>query len=265
MFYIRYLHNRLSRDNKPLNDMDPADVTMVVLDQLPIVIRKHTKNKCLLTSDLMGLSVIDVNENVVSNYLKDKNDNELWQRLIKHWNFLKRLASFDAYDLALKFAPSLLAANSPGIEKAIKFLEKIISYNTLQDPLNESKSMTETSINQDLILASSSKLKESSVYQDFITNTTQQSQKSQQHLRNEHGEDDDDDIDELLAPKSTGGSGNAKNYIISNTIIKSPRQNMDYEFDFSQNSVSESQKKAISLKSLRSSKEKKIPGMHKKI
>ena len=64
----------------------------------------------------------------------------------------------------------------------------------------------------------------------------------------------------MLAPKSaTGGSGNSKNYV--NTIIKSPRQNLEYEFDFSQNSVSESQKKALSLKqSLRSSKEKKLPG-----
>jgi hypothetical protein len=242
-----------------LNDIDPADITMVILDQLPGVIKKNTKNKCIFTPDLMGLSVTDINENVVSNYLKDHNDKELFIRLIKHWNYLKRYASIDANTLATKFAPALLGANTVGTEKAIKFLEKIINSNSQHDPLNESKSMTETSLNQELVLASSSKLKESSVYQDFIMNT---SQKSQQPFKSHDMEDDDDDIDAMVAPKSTGGSGNSKNYVLSNTIIKSPRQNLDYEFDFSQNSVSESQKKAISLKqSLRSLKDsKKQPG-----
>lgn len=229
---------------------------MIILDQLSGVIKKNTKNKCIFTPDLMGLSVTDINENVVSNYLKDQKDKELWVRLIKHWNYLKRYASIDTYTLAGKFAPSLLGANTTGVEKAIKFLEKIISNNSQHDPLNDSKSVTETSLNQELILASSSKLKESSVYQDFIMNT---SQKSQLNKKSHDVEDDDDDIDVMVAPKSTGGSGNSKNYVLSN--IKSPRQPLDYEFDFSQNSVSESQKKAISLKqSLRSSNDKKLPG-----
>ena len=215
----------------------------------------------------MGLSLTDINENVISNYLKDKKEKTLWHRLVKHWAFLKRVASFDANSLAAKFAPSLLALNGSGLEKAAKFLEKIISQKASHEPLNDSKSLTETSLNQELILTSNSKLKESSVYQDFIMSITQSTNKQQQHqyqqqqFRNDNGEDDDD-IDALLAPKSTGGSANSKNYVISNTAIKSPRQNLEYhEFDFSQNSVSESQKKALSLKqSLRSSKEKKLPG-----
>ena len=229
---------------------------MIILDQLSGVIKKNTKNKCIFTPDLMGLSVTDINENVVSNYLKDQKDKELWVRLIKHWNYLKRYASIDTYTLAGKFAPSLLGANTTGVEKAIKFLEKIISNNSQHDPLNDSKSVTETSLNQELNLASISKLKESAVYQEFIMNT---SQTSQLNKKSHDMEDDDDDIDAMVAPKSTGGSGNSKNYVLSN--IKSPRQPLDYEFDFSQNSVSESQKKAISLKqSLRSSKDKKLPG-----
>jgi hypothetical protein len=257
-FYVKVKIFRLARDNKPLNDIDPADITMIILDQLSGVIKKNTKNKCIFTPDLMGLSVTDINENVVSNYLKDQKDKELWIRLIKHWNYLKRYASIDAYTLAGKFASSLLGANTTGVEKAIKFLEKIISNNSQHDPLNDSKSVTETSLNQELNLVSNSKLKESLVYQDFIMNT---SQKSQSHKKSHDMEDDDDEIDAMVAPKSTGGSGNSKNYVLSNTMIKSPRQPLDYEFDFSQNSVSESQKKAISLKqSLRSSRDKKLPG-----
>ena len=245
--------------------MDPADVTMVVLDQLPALIRKSTTNKCLLTPDLMGLSVTDINDRVVSNYLRDQSDKNLWSRLLKHWNFLKRLASIDAGTLAEKFASALIGMNTGGIEKAVKILQKIISNNSQHEPHNESKSLTETSLNQELLLASSSKLKESSVYQDFIMNTTHSSQKTIQHMKQPDHDDDDDDIDAMVAPKSTGGGssvGNTqKNYVLSNTLIKSPRQNLDYEFDFSQNSMSESQKKAVSLKqSLRSSKDKKLPG-----
>jgi hypothetical protein len=83
------------------------------------------------------------------------------------------------------------------------------------------------------------------------------SQSSQQHFKSNDVEDDDDDIDVMVATKSTGGSGNSKNYVLSNTIMNSPRHNL-YELDFNQNSVSESQKKARSLKhSLRSLKDSK--------
>jgi hypothetical protein len=171
----------------------------------------------------MGLSVADINDVVVSFYLKNKNDKELWQRLLKHWNFLRRFAYIDSHTIASIFAPSLLGIDAFGTEKAVKFLEKILNHNSLQDTLGESKSLTETSINQELILASSSKLKESSAYQEFIMNTTQTSQKSFNNYKKAEDDDENDEIDALVAPKTPTGSGNIKNYAKASSIIKSPR------------------------------------------
>ena len=215
----------MARENKSLNEIDPAEVSMVVIDQLPVIIRKHTQEKCLFISDLMGLSVADINDVVVSFYLKNKSDKDLWQRLLKHWNFLKRFASIDSHTLATTFAPTLLGFDSFGTDKAITFLEKILNHNSLQDVLGESKSLTETSINQELILASSSKLKESSAYQDFIMNTTQTSQKSFMNYKKSEDDDENDEIDALVAPKTPTGTGNLKNYAKASSIIKSPRGN----------------------------------------
>jgi hypothetical protein len=241
---------RLARENKPLDEMNPADISIVILDQLPKVIDKHTKNKCLFSRDLLGLSTADISERMVANNLKSDSDRRLWDRLVKHWSFLRKVAYIDANALAQLFAPGLLGlAASTGSEKGIKFLEKIIneiaSSNNLinSSSLNESKSLTETSINQELMLASNSKLKESSVYQDFIMSNTQSSNKSKRSVKNEKprfkadsDEDDDDEndddddvndaIDALIAPKSgmsTNSSKVAINQPAGSSIIKSPR------------------------------------------
>ena len=175
---------------------------MVIQEQLPNVVRKNTKNGCLFTKDLLGLSLTDINENVIRKNLSDKRDREMFDRLLKHWVVLKRMGQIDSQTIAKIFAPGLLGENKIGHEKAEKFIEKIVNTSVSQiDPLSESKSLTETSINKELLLASNSKLKESSAYQQFIMGSTQSSNKSKKDI-DDDDDDENDEIDEILAPKS---------------------------------------------------------------
>ena len=182
-----------------MHDLDSANITMVIQEQLPNIVRKYTKNGSLFTKDMLGLSLVDVNEKAIGNYLTDRNDKEMFDRLLKHFIVLRRMALMDSQTISKVFAPGLLGQIKYGNEKAEKFIEKIINNAVSQiDPLSESKSLTETSINKELLLASSSKLKESSVYQQFIMGSTHSSNKT----KKESDDDENDDIDEILAPKS---------------------------------------------------------------
>jgi hypothetical protein len=263
----------LAQRREPLNDISSADVSMVILDQLPSVIKNHTQNKCVLTPDLLSLSMTDINEEIIKSSLENPNDKELWNRLLKHWLYLKRSAMYDSKSLAVKFAPALLGVYQIGVEKAVQIVEKVLnSQGYILNPietLSESKSLgADTTINQELMLASNSKLKESSVYQEFINNSNPNTWSLKQAMlkQNDEEQDENDEIDALIAPKSlqSTGSGLIKQ-IPSANIIKSPRSvGGDYEFDFSQGSLSESYKRGPSslkqLNSLRSSKDKKLPG-----
>lgn len=205
---------RLARDNKQLNQ-DPAEVSMVVLNQLPVVIDRYTENKCLFTRDVLGLSVTDINEKLVANSLRDESDRRLWRRLVKHWTSVVKSNKILAAMLAQLFGPRLIGyANTSGAEKAVKFVEKIIndSVNSLESSsgpltggeLKTERSLTETSINQELMMASSSKLKESSFYQDFIQSTQSSGKlnnlnQKQQSIKLNDSDEDDDENDSINA------------------------------------------------------------------
>lgn len=192
---------------------------MVVLNQLPVVIDKHTKNRCLFTRDVLGLSVADINEQLVAKSLRDETDKRLWRRLVKHWTTLSRASSnkISAVELARLFGPRLIGyANTSAAEKAVKFVEKIINDAVMSPEGTTSggimsapqtaRSLTETSINQELMIASSSKLKESSFYQDFIQSTHSSGKLKQQQVvnksmnsQNDSDDDDDDENDDIDA------------------------------------------------------------------
>lgn len=252
-----------------LNTMDSAAISMVIQDQLPNVIRKYTTNGCLFTPDLLGYSVNDINENGVRNHLSNATDKDLWEHLFKHFLGLRRMGILDSASIAEIFAPALVGDNLSGKTKASKFLEKIIivSASQMGDPLGESMSFTETSMNKSLQLASSSKLKETSAYQQFIMGSTFNSNKSTLKEKNEYSDDDDDendDIDALVAPKSAISTGKSVFNPVNNTILISPRKS-NGDFDFSQvSSTSEAPKKSSKsdkLKNIRSTNDKKkIPG-----
>ncbi len=201
---------------------------MVIQDQLPIVIRKYASKGCLFTPDLLGYSIADINEKIILTHLSTGTDKDLWNHLMKHLLSLKTMNSLDSKSIAELFAPALVGDNIFGIEKSKKFLEKIINLAAIQlnDPLAESMSCTETSMNKSLQLASSSKLKETSAYQQFILSSTHNSNKSTlRENKLSDNEEDDDEIDALVAPKNS--SSNSKNqYKQVNTIssLSSPRK-----------------------------------------
>ncbi len=209
--------------------MDSGAISMVIQDQLPIVIRRYTSKGCLFTPDLLGYSVADISEKIVQAHLSTGTDKELWNHVMKHLLSLKSMASLDSKSIAQLFAPALVGDNTFGIEKAQKFLEKIVNVAAAQmtDPLAESMSCTETSMNKSLQLASSSKLKETSAYQQFILSSTHNSNKSTLKENNKFSEDeeDDDEIDALVAPKSALSTSKTQ-YNPVNTVssIKSPRK-----------------------------------------
>lgn len=203
------LSDRCARENRSLKDMDAGNVSMVVLDQLPNIVRKHTKNACLFTRDLLGFSVTDINEDVVTQHLTQKKDQELWKRLLQHLCLLKRICSVDAPTLSRLFAPALIAQDGYGEQKAIQFLEKIINLATYNfDLTDKTEDKTESSFYDELLVNSQSKLKDTKTYQNFI-NSSKQVKRQQQQRSNS---DDEDDIERIVAPKSlnvTGGSGGA--------------------------------------------------------
>jgi hypothetical protein len=147
--------------------------------------------------------------------------------LLKHFLSVKRTSLLGSASIGELFAAALAGESFTASKaKAAKFLEKIINLGSAQinDPLAESHSFTETSMNKSLLLASNSKLKETSAYQQFIMGSTGNSNKSTLKKNDEDYEyDDDDEIDALVAPKST--TSNVKTpYNPIQSILKSPRR-----------------------------------------
>jgi len=225
VYIIQNFFFRSAQENKSLEEMDSLKVSMVIKDQLPNVIRNHTSQSCLFDMDLLDESMSDINDNVVRSYLGNKQDLAVWDRLLKHFMMLRKMALIDSFAISQLFAPTLVS-DIRRAEKAAKILEKIINQEVDQSDLL-SDSVTETSINKELQLASSSKLKHSSAYQQFILNSTQVSNKS----KNVQSDDENDEIDALVAPKSTASTLNESNKpnLVIASILKSPRKSNIYD------------------------------------
>ncbi len=208
--------------------MDSTDISNVIHDQLPAVIRKYTSKSCLFSAELLAsYNVSDITEKAIRNSLDNPNDKEFWDHLLKHFLSVKRTSLLGSASIGELFAAALAGESFTASKaKAAKFLEKIINLGSAQinDPLAESHSFTETSMNKSLLLASNSKLKETSAYQQFIMGSTGNSNKSTLKKNDEDYEyDDDDEIDALVAPKST--TSNVKTpYNPIRSILKSPRR-----------------------------------------
>ena len=179
------------KSDKNLDDMDAGNVSMVVLDQLRVVVRKQTKNSCLFTREILSYSVADISEAIVEKHLSDAKDKELWRRLLRHFCLLKRFCSIDTPILATLFAPRLIAQDGFGEQKAIQFLEKIInaSANVAHD-FDKSDGRTESSFYDELHI--SSKLKDTKTYQNFIMSTSGK--------KPSRFSDDEDEIEKIVAP-----------------------------------------------------------------
>lgn len=209
-------------NNRSLNEMDSLSVSMVIRSQMPNLINNYTTQSCLFNSGLLDLNISEINDSLIRTVLRNKQDLNLWDRLLRHFVILRKMAIIDSLSIAQIFAPTLIN-DSRMIEKAVKFLEKIINLEVNQLDLM-SDSLTETSINKELQLASSSKLKHSSAYQQFILSSTQNSNKSKE-VEND-SDDDNDEIDALVALKNGVSTINesSKGNIIVQSILKSPRK-----------------------------------------
>jgi hypothetical protein len=168
---------------------------MVVLDQLPNVIRKNTKNGCLLTREILSFSVTDISDAVVNKHLKDEKDRELWNRLLSHWCMLKQFGSLASVSVGSLFAASMIGQDGYGLEKAAQFIEKIVNSKVVDNETENEKSEKTTFSDK---MHSDSKLKASQAYQTFVSKSSKTNR-----LRSPlESEDEDDEINRLVVPKA---------------------------------------------------------------
>lgn len=211
----------LAMNNKPLSELDSLNVSMVIKYELPELVKKYTSQSCLFNRSVLASSLNEINESTIRDSLHSSQDLILWERLMKHFVVLKKTAHIDSLSIAQIFAPGFIS-DSVYNDKAVKILEKIINLESNPtDMLGDS--LTETSINKELLVASNSKLKNSSAYQQFIMSSTHNSNKSRDALNDS---DEDDDIDALVAPKGTSSTMNnesLKQNVIVSSILKSPQ------------------------------------------
>jgi hypothetical protein len=84
----------MANDNQRMNDTDSSIISMILLEQLPIFIRKNLSNHCILTPGLISRDLNDINENIVTITLKDPVAKQLWNRLFQHWVIEFKLLRF---------------------------------------------------------------------------------------------------------------------------------------------------------------------------
>jgi hypothetical protein len=195
---IKLFRLRCARDDKPLADMDAGNVSMVILDQLSNVIRKNTKNGCLLTREILSFSVTDISDKVVNQYLRDAKDREFWNRLLSHWCTLKQFGSIDSAQIGSLFAASLIGQDGYGVEKAAQFVDKIISSKVMLDNDNTDLNMKSEKSDKFYDNVNINQLKDTQVYQTFVSKSSKTNTLRSQLIDS----DEDDDIDKLVVPKA---------------------------------------------------------------
>ena len=246
---------KLAKEGRSLNGIDPVNASTVVRECLPMLVYNFASKQALLTPDLLVLDASMINEKLIASYLTDANDRLLWMRLVKHWKTLKRQKILDETAIARIFGPAVAGPNLKSMDKVFKFIERVLSP---EEPRSESKSLTETSLNHELMLASSSKLKETASYQKFIT-SSKSNVTANKMTANSDSDEDSEDIDRMALPKTQKSidlsSSNKINQpakpsntsIMAPSIINSPRNANDFEYSLSL------------LSSVRSSRDK-LPG-----
>jgi hypothetical protein len=195
-----------------LKDLDPVTTSMVILDQLPSTIRRTTKNKCLLTEDILSSNIKDLDKDIISQRLPEE-DRSLWLRLIDHFTQLLKLHIMNSQTLVNKFTVALLPTNVFYTHDKAKSLLKHILEKLIGS--QSSNSDDETSINKKQpiqhIVQTNAKSSSSSLWLKKLTNGSV------------FDDDDDDDDDDKATLSST------------KKINKSPRTNTnkddsDHEF-----------------------------------
>jgi len=136
---------RLAQEQKSLlNEMDSLSVANVIKDELKNVITNYTSRSCLFDDDLLNENLENINDNLVRSYLKNRSDLNLWDRLLKHFVIVRKMALIDSTTIGQLFAHALVN-NAHKIDKAVRLLEKLINQETMEHSDLLADTVTETS------------------------------------------------------------------------------------------------------------------------
>ena len=109
-----------------LSHVDPNSVSMVIMEQLPLVV-SNCENGCLLPDKLLySFSPSGVTEDYVSSQVHPAN-RDLWNNLYEHFVLLIRFRSMARGTIADRFAVLLIADDSPYEEK-VNYILKSFYY-----------------------------------------------------------------------------------------------------------------------------------------
>ncbi|XP_023933429.1 mastermind-like protein 2 isoform X2 [Lingula anatina] len=129
--------------SQPLSDYDPAEMSMVVLDELPLLVGQRKGGSLLtekaLTSKRPITSELDIRSHIFTTSL------ELWDRLFDHFAALIKNNVMRADQVAALFAHTLVPANSKNKDKAVELLRTLLENRmavTLPPPDDESSSVS---------------------------------------------------------------------------------------------------------------------------
>ncbi|XP_041469830.1 centrosomal protein kizuna-like isoform X1 [Lytechinus variegatus] len=115
---------RTANSNSGFDLLDPRAISMVILEELPLLVQK-LPGGCLLSERLLvassrTITELSIRSHMVSSSLK------LWDDIHHHMVFLVRRGVMEPEGVAMKFAPLLLTADSQASEKAINVISDIL-------------------------------------------------------------------------------------------------------------------------------------------
>ncbi|XP_071961981.1 uncharacterized protein [Antedon mediterranea] len=128
-----------ANNKKSLRHLNPNTVSMVILKELPLIIRKSSGG-CLI-SDKMLTSTMPCSEVRIRSYMYSASL-AIWDRLLQHFATLLQREIFSIEEIASKFAPLMIKAESVDAHKtkAIQILKDVLAVIPLNETLDETVS-----------------------------------------------------------------------------------------------------------------------------
>ncbi|XP_071486888.1 uncharacterized protein [Diadema antillarum] len=124
--------------------LDPRAISMVVLEELPLLVRQ-LPGGCLLSERLLVASSRTITEVSIRSHMYSSSL-KFWDDIFHHMVFLVRRGVMEPEVVAKKFAPLLVAANSLAVEKAVNVMSDILLKAEEEEiTLGDESSVTETS------------------------------------------------------------------------------------------------------------------------
>eukprot|EP00057_Strongylocentrotus_purpuratus_P017213 XP_011671687.1 PREDICTED: centrosomal protein kizuna [Strongylocentrotus purpuratus] len=115
---------RTANSNSGFDLLDPRAISMVILEELPLLVQK-LPGGCLLSERLLVASSRTITELSIRSHMMSSSL-KLWDDIHRHMVFLVRRGVMEPESVAIKFAPLLLAADSQANEKAVHVISDIL-------------------------------------------------------------------------------------------------------------------------------------------